>query len=100
MSKTEDLAKEFLRKVVSHTTLYKGTIDELEVYEPDDVIGAYQEGYQQAEKDIELTWKDMSFIRLAFDATEANIHLGNIKVNPMTKEYYQEVLKRFKELKK
>lgn len=61
---------------------------------------AFIEGYQQAEKDLELTWKDMSFIRLAFDATEANIHLGNIKVNPMTKEYYQEVLKRFKELKK
>lgn len=56
-------------------------------------------GYHQAEKDLELTWKDMSFMRLAFDATEANIHLGAIKVNPMTKEYYQEVLKRFKNLK-
>lgn len=61
---------------------------------------AYGEGYHQAEKDLELTWEDMSFMRLAFDATEANIHLGAIKVNPMTKEYYQEVLKRFKEERK
>lgn len=53
------------------------------------------EGYHQAEKDLELTWEDMAFIRLAFDALEANIHLGAIKIQPMTKEYYQEVLNRF-----
>lgn len=53
------------------------------------------EGYHQAEKDLELTWEDMAFIRLAFDAIEANIYLGAIKISPMTKEYYQEVLKRF-----
>jgi len=52
MSRAEDLAKEFLKKLVSHTTLYKGTIDELDVYEPDDVIWAYKEGYHQAEKDV------------------------------------------------
>ena len=45
MNKAEDKAKEFLKKLVSHTTLYKGTIDELEVYEPNDVIWAYKEGY-------------------------------------------------------
>ena len=59
----------------------------------------FNKGYQQAEKDLELTWGDMSFIRLVFDAIEANIHLGAIKIQPMTKEYYQEVLKRFKEKK-
>lgn len=57
-------------------------------------------GYLQAEKDLELSWKDMSLIRLVFDAIEANIHLGAIKIQPMTKEYYEEVLKRFKNLKK
>ena len=57
------------------------------------------EGYHEAEQDNELTWEDMAFIRLAFDALEANIHLGAIKIQPMTKEYYQEVLKRFKEMK-
>ena len=57
------------------------------------------EGYHQAEKDLELTWKDFVLIRLAFDTTEANINLGSLKISPMTKEYYEEVLKRFKEQK-
>ena len=56
-------------------------------------------GYHQAEKDLELTWKDLSLIRLAFDATEDNINHGCLKISPMTKEYYEEVLKRFKERK-
>ena len=61
---------------------------------------AYIAGYRQAEKDLELTWEDLALIRLAFDAIEANINLGSLKISPMTKEYYQEVLKRFKNLKK
>ena len=84
MSKAEDLAKDFLKKLVSHTTLYKGTIDELEVYEPDDVIWAYKEGYHQAEKDLELTVDDIKDIdRLLNQCVDCS--------NP-----YQEVLKRFK----
>ena len=65
MSKAEDLAKEFLKKLVSHTTLYKDTIDELDVYEPDDVIWAYKEGYHQAEKDLDiLSWvKEVSGVK-------------------------------------
>lgn len=53
-------------------------------------------GYHQAEKDLELTWKYLALIRLAFDATEDNINHGCLKISPMTKEYYEEVLKRFK----
>lgn len=49
--------------------------------------------------DLELTWKDLALIRLAFDATEDNINHGCLKISPMTKEYYEEVLKRFKERK-
>lgn len=64
MSKAEDLAKEFLKKLVSHATLYEGTIDELEVYEPDDVIWAYKEGYHQAEKDLDISWvKEVSGVK-------------------------------------
>lgn len=59
----------------------------------------YIKGYHQAEKDLELAWEDMSFIRLVFDAIDSSIHIGAIKISPMTKEYYQEVLKRFKEKK-
>lgn len=51
----------------------------------------YNDGYQQAEKDNELTWEDIRVIEklLGFD---------NIIESP--KEFYQEVLKRFKDLKK
>ena len=50
-------------------------------------------------EDLELTWEDFALIRLAFDATEANINLGGLKISPMTKEYYEEVLKLFKKEK-
>ena len=87
MSKAEDKAKEFLKKLVSHTTLYKGTIDELEVYEPDDVIWAYKEGYHQAKKDNELTVEDIKTIdRLLNRCVDCS--------NP-----YQEVLNRFNKQK-
>ena len=48
-------------------------------------------GYRQAEKDLELSWEDIKGIEklLGFD---------NIIESP--KEFYQEVLKRFKERKK
>jgi len=96
MSKAEDKAKDFLKKLVSHTTLYKGTIDELEVYEPDDVIWAYKEGYRQAEKDLELTWEDIKQIcDIAFE--EACMLQRNMKSSLIYKEqHYEEVLKRFK----
>jgi len=47
-------------------------------------------GYQQAEKDLALTWQDIKVIEklLGFD---------NIIESP--KEYYQEVLNRFNKLK-
>ena len=57
---------------------------------------AFEYGYLKAEKDLELTWKDLALIRLAFDATEDNINHGCLKISKMTKEYYEEVLKRFK----
>ena len=60
----------------------------------------FVKGYHQAEKDLELTWEDLALIRLAFDATESNINHGSLNISKMTKEYYQEVLKRFKDLKK
>ena len=68
-------------------------------YTANDVLDAFIDGYHQAEKDLDLTWKDMSFIRLVFDAIESNINLGILKISPMTKEYYQEALKQYKEIK-
>lgn len=57
----------------------------------------YQQGYEQAEKDLELTWKDMMLIhRYIKDAM--NYHLYKMMEGAEgQKVVYQEVLKRFKE---
>lgn len=47
------------------------------------------EGYQQAEKDLELTWKDVKLIWNITDEMD----------NMPEEEFYQEVLKRFKYFK-
>lgn len=85
MNKAEDKAEEYCKSTLVGSPYIKKM--------------AFLEGYHQAEKDLELTWEDFALIRLAFDATEANINLGSLKISKMTKEYYQEVLKRFKDYK-
>lgn len=53
------------------------------------------EGYHQAEKDNELTWEDIERIddiSIRLDGTEESKEMSN-------KEFYKEVLKRFKDLK-
>ena len=55
----------------------------------------FLEGYHQAEKDLELTWKDIEKIddiTLRLDASAESRGMSN-------QEFYQEVLKRFKERK-
>ena len=59
----------------------------------------FEQGAEWADNHPNLTWEDFAFIRLAFDATEANINLGSLKIQKMTKDYYQEVLKCFKDFK-
>lgn len=53
-------------------------------------VEGFIEGYHQAEKDLELTWEDIK-------AIEKLLGFDNIIESP--KEFYQEVLKRFKNLK-
>ena len=60
---------------------------------------ACYEGYHQAEKDLELTWKDIAGI---LDVTDiiANDDSMEERLKTMSEEdYCQEVLKRFKERK-
>lgn len=60
-------------------------------------------GYHQAEKDLELTWKD---IKIILDIENDILRECNsqkelvIKTYPKGEDYYGEVLKRFKNLKK
>lgn len=44
-------------KICSHTTLYKGTSDELEVYEPDDMMRMFKAGAKWA---LEMLWSDLT----------------------------------------
>jgi hypothetical protein len=55
---------------------------------------AFIDGYEQAEKDLELGWEDVSKIRqIMFDY---NRQVRNEMTIPNDEEYCQEVLKRFK----
>jgi hypothetical protein len=61
---------------------------------------AFIDGYEQAEKDNELTWEDVEIIINAFlDFYIENKERGKEK-GYNDKEYCVEVLKRFKDLKK
>ena len=60
------------------------------------------QGYQQAEKDLELTWEDM---RIILDAEIDILRECNsqkelvIETYPKGEDYYSEILKRFKDFK-
>lgn len=82
MSKAEKRAKE-------RYWLEPNNIETQEKY------AAYVEGYHQAEKDLELTWEDIESIHTLMAHQEVTPILwkcGN-------EAFYQEVLKRFKDLK-
>jgi hypothetical protein len=56
-------------------------------------------GYHQAEKDLELTWEDMRELYIMFAEVDVEIELCKADIQAETLGYYQEVLKRFKDLK-
>lgn len=82
MSKADTVAFEYAKE--------KGTLglDYNQIYD------AVKHGYHQAEKYNELTWKDIE----AIDQISTDVFKDVFDVG--TKEFYQEVLKRFKDLKK
>lgn len=63
---------------------------------------AFIDGYEQAEKDLELSWKDM---RIILDAENDILRECNsqkeliIETYPKEEDYYGEILKRFKDYK-
>ena len=87
MSKAEDLSKQ-----------YREFREQCGIKDPvilDEIEEAYIEGHHQAEKDLELTWEDIERIddiSIRLDGTEEAKEMSH-------KEFYQEVLKRFKERK-
>lgn len=68
-------------------------------YSKVDYSRGYEKGYEQAEKDLELTWEDIADI---LDVTDVIANDDSMEVrlkNMSEEEYYQEVLERFKEMK-
>ena len=61
---------------------------------------SYIKGYRQAEKDLELTWEDIRELHIIFTEIDVDIELCKTDIKAETLGYYQEVLKRFKEIKK
>lgn len=85
MSKAEEAA---LKAYPKETRDITGFV--VDIGHPQYMRDLYIDGYHQAEKDLELSWEDIKVIEklLGFD---------NIIESP--KEFYQEVLKRFKNMK-
>ena len=59
----------------------------------------YVKAYHQAEKDSELTWEDMRELYIIFAEVDTEIELCKTDIKSETLGYYQEVLKRFKNMK-
>ena len=60
---------------------------------------AFIDGYEQAEKDLELTWEDMRELYIIFAEVDTEIELCKTDIKAETIGYYQKVLKRFKDFK-
>ena len=63
----------------------------------------FVKGYEQAEKDNELTWKDLKLLQNishGIFAETANGSAEFYQVYPTEQSFFEEVLKRFKDLKK
>jgi len=58
------------------------------------VRAIFQQGYEQAEKDLALTWEDISEI-----ADWISVCFTNCKEGDTSKEIYEEALRRFNESK-
>ena len=66
----------------------------------DDIRSIYARGYRKAEKDLKLGWEDMRELYIIFAEVDTEIELCKTDIKSETLGYYQEVLKRFKKLKK
>ena len=87
MNNAEELGKEYAENVML-TVDHRG-----------DVEDAYICGYEQAEKDLELSWRDIEqILDITNNLVDENFNADDFGI-PANKEFYQEVLKRFKDFK-
>ena len=92
MSKAEDLSRQYVLPFLDKQYEKYGEHKQMELSRFDGyaMMSAYEEGYHQAEKDLELTADDI----MKIDALL--IEMWN---RPSNEDKYQEVLKRFKDYK-
>ena len=91
MSKADTVAFEYAKE--------KGTLgsDYNQIYD------AVKHGYHQAEKDKELTWKDLKLLQDLSHEVFAEVVKWSVdfyQIYPTEQSYLEEILKRFKNLKK
>lgn len=95
MIKAEELAKVAFPDVAPDNYPSK-EIKHIEDLRRIDMRYGFRVGYHQAEKDLKLTWEDLKM----FDNISDNVYAECDVEMFDEKEYYQEILKRFKNLKK
>lgn len=83
MSKAEELAEKAYPKIGLYDNLMKRK--------------GFIEGYHQAERDLELTWEEISTLRQIF--FDYNRQIRNGMSIPNDEDYCKEILKRFKAMK-
>ena len=60
-------------------------------------LDVYQQGYEQSEKDLALTWEDVQL--LDFYAMECQVEESKGRKFNSSQEFFEEVLRRFKKAK-
>ena len=92
MSKVEELSRRYVLPFLDKQYEKYGEHEQMQLSKFDgyDMMSAYEKGYYQAEKDLELGWKDM------FRIDEITSQVYKDSDSCQTEVIYQEVLKRFK----
>ena len=59
----------------------------------------FQQGYEQAEKELELTWEDIERIEHYCEQVNREHNMGTFRGTPYEKSFYKEVARRFNAMK-
>ena len=99
MSKAEDLSRQYVLPFLDKQYEKYGEHKQMQLSRFDgyDMMSAYEKGYHQAEKDLELSWEDIPEI---FRISERLKTSWWFRDNEQTKQigtqvFWEEVLKRF-----
>ena len=88
-------AKEYSFNIPSE--LFQQLTKEQQVLWRKEIENTFNNGYRQAEKDLELTWENIRELYIIFAEVDTEIELCKADdIKAETIGYYQEVLNRFK----